>query len=103
MSARWVDAGALADFDAGRRALQVDGLHIGIFVVGAEAFALDDICTHGNARLSDGDIDGCMIECPLHAGLVDLRTGKAAGAPIIRDTRTYPTKVVDGRVLVELP
>lgn len=41
----------------------------------------DDTCTHGDASLSDGEIDGCEVECPFHAGAFNIVTGEPCGAP----------------------
>ena len=103
MSTVWLDVGTLADFSDDRFAYRNDSLHIGIFRVDGEIFAVDNLCTHGNALLTDGEFEDCFIECPLHAGLVDLRTGKAAGTPIIRDTRRYEVRLEDDRILLALP
>jgi naphthalene 1,2-dioxygenase system ferredoxin subunit len=90
-------------FGASRcRGMEVDGQHIGLFDVDGEIFALDDICTHGHAALSDGELYGHEIECPLHAGLFDVRTGKALCAPLTRDARCYAVKVASGDVFVKL-
>ncbi len=70
------------------------------FLVGGTPYAINNICTHGNACLTDGEIDGFLIECPLHAGLFDLRSGRACSAPAVRHTQTYPVKVEDGQVFV---
>jgi nitrite reductase/ring-hydroxylating ferredoxin subunit len=84
------------------RGVEVDGQRIGLFDVEGEIFALDDICTHGHAALSDGELYGHEIECPLHAGLFDVRTGKALCAPLTRDARCHAVKVANGDVLVKL-
>lgn len=75
---------------------------VGLFHVGDEIHALDDICTHGNALLSEGFLDGYEIECPLHAGLVDIRTGKGTTAPIVRDTRRHEVRIDGGNLYVRL-
>jgi 3-phenylpropionate/trans-cinnamate dioxygenase ferredoxin subunit len=46
-----------------------------------EVFAIEDICSHGQVALSEGEIDGCTLECWLHGSRFDLRTGKALGPP----------------------
>jgi nitrite reductase/ring-hydroxylating ferredoxin subunit len=68
-------------------------------------FALNDLCTHGHAFLSEGfcDVAEGVIECPLHGGLFDFRTGAPKGAPAEYDAPTYKVKVSDGRLLVEVP
>ncbi len=103
MSGNWVLAAQLDDFDDDRVAFKTEGFHIGLFRVDGAIYALDNICTHGNAMLTDGEFDGCLIECPLHAGLVDLRDGRACGTPITRDTRRYEVRVDGDAVYVELP
>ena len=61
------------------------------------------ICTHEHAHLSDGLVMGYEIECPKHNGIFDYRNGQAKRPPVCVDLKTYPTKVEDGRVLVEVP
>jgi 3-phenylpropionate/trans-cinnamate dioxygenase ferredoxin component len=68
-----------------------------------EVFAIDDTCTHQDASLSEGWLEDCMIECPLHAASFDLRTGKPTGPPAKRPVRTYPVLVEDGVVYVDAP
>ncbi|HEY5822296.1 MAG TPA: bifunctional 3-phenylpropionate/cinnamic acid dioxygenase ferredoxin subunit, partial [Propionibacteriaceae bacterium] len=68
-----------------------------------ELFAIDDTCTHQDASLSEGWLEDCMIECPLHAASFDLRTGKPTGPPAKRPVRTYPVLVEDGVVYVDAP
>jgi naphthalene 1,2-dioxygenase system ferredoxin subunit len=100
----WRLVGALdACFD-GKDCLGVtiDSVKVGLFRIDGEIHALDDICTHGNALLSDGFLDGHEIECPLHAGLVDVRTGKGTTAPITRDTRRHEVRIDDGKLYVRL-
>src|SRR4028118_1709856 len=54
---------------------------IAVFNVDGEFYAIDDTCTHQDASLADGWLDGCVVECPLHASCFDLRTGKVSGPP----------------------
>ncbi|MGF6439514.1 non-heme iron oxygenase ferredoxin subunit [Paraburkholderia youngii] len=80
----------------------IDAVKVGLFRVDGEIYALDDVCTHGNALLSEGFLDGHEIECPLHAGLVDVRTGKGTTAPIVRDTRRHEVRIDGGNLYVRL-
>jgi len=68
-----------------------DGLHV-----------TQALCSHGGADLCDGYFDGRTIECPLHQGVFDIRSGRALEAPATRPLRTYPCRVVDGMVQVVL-
>jgi nitrite reductase/ring-hydroxylating ferredoxin subunit len=63
----------------------------------------DNICTHEYALLTDGWLEGAEIECPLHAGRFDIRTGKGLCAPIDRCLAVFETEVRDGGVFVALP
>jgi naphthalene 1,2-dioxygenase system ferredoxin subunit len=82
--------------------IDINAKSIALYQVDGEIFATDNICTHGNARLCDGFLEGHEIECPLHQGKFDIRNGKALCAPLAEDIRTYPVKIEDGRVFVEL-
>ncbi|HEV3422878.1 MAG TPA: non-heme iron oxygenase ferredoxin subunit [Paraburkholderia sp.] len=83
-------------------AVQACGKELAIYAVDGQVFATDNICTHGHARLCDGFLEGHEIECPLHQGRFDIRNGKAMCEPLTDDIRTYPVKVEDGSVFVEI-
>ncbi|MEU7282920.1 bifunctional 3-phenylpropionate/cinnamic acid dioxygenase ferredoxin subunit [Streptomyces sp. NPDC045431] len=65
-----------------------------------ELYAIDDTCTHQDASLSDGWLEGCLVECPLHAAAFDLRTGRPTCLPARRPVRTHRVVVADGVVHV---
>ncbi|WPB57164.1 non-heme iron oxygenase ferredoxin subunit [Xylophilus sp. GOD-11R] len=74
---------------------------IAIYNLDGTFYATHDICTHAHAHLSDGYIDGDCIECPLHAGVFHIPTGKAMSGPVQRSIRIYPCRVEGETVLVE--
>jgi anthranilate 1,2-dioxygenase ferredoxin subunit len=63
-------------------------------------FALHDLCTHGAARLSDGYVENGGIECPLHQGVFELKTGAPLAGPVVEGVRTFKTRCVSGRIEV---
>jgi nitrite reductase/ring-hydroxylating ferredoxin subunit len=69
---------------------------------GGKFYALDDVCTHQFARLSEGYVEDGCIECPLHQGRFDLATGAATAAPASEPVRVYPVKTENGKVYVEV-
>lgn len=74
-------------------------------VNGGDAYyAVDDLCTHGMAYLSDGfcDLEEGVLECPLHGGLFSYRDGRAQGAPVEKPVKSYPIEIADGMVRVRL-
>ncbi|GGX04257.1 ferredoxin [Pigmentiphaga litoralis] len=101
---QWLDVAARDDIpDDDVIGVDLGGKSLALYRVDGEVYATDNICTHGHARLCDGFLEGHEIECPLHQGRFDIRTGKAMCAPLTEDVKIYPIKVEDGRVLVELP
>jgi nitrite reductase/ring-hydroxylating ferredoxin subunit len=66
-------------------------------------YATQDECTHGQASLAEGYVDGDKIECPFHQGLFHIPSGKAVGAPCTVDLRTYEVKEESGEVLLKDP
>jgi nitrite reductase/ring-hydroxylating ferredoxin subunit len=67
-----------------------------------EFYALYDCCTHEEASLSDGEIVGDEIECPLHGGAFEIRTGMPAGFPVVVPAQMYPVRVVGDEVQISL-
>jgi nitrite reductase/ring-hydroxylating ferredoxin subunit len=67
-----------------------------------EFFALNDCCTHEDASLSDGEIIGDEIECPLHGGAFEIRTGKPASFPVVVPAKTYQIRVEGDEIQIGL-
>ena len=67
-----------------------------------EWHAISDVCSHGQVALSDGDVEGCTIECWLHGSTFDLRTGQPLALPATRPVPVYPLTVDGDRVLVDV-
>jgi 3-phenylpropionate/trans-cinnamate dioxygenase ferredoxin subunit len=65
-------------------------------------YATDGLCTHEQAHLADGLVIDDIIECPKHNGRFDFRTGEAKRAPACVDLETYPVKVENGKVLIDI-
>ncbi len=61
-------------------------------------FAIDDTCTHQNASLADGWLEGSLVGCPLHASMFDLRTGEPDCPPATRPLRTHQVSITDDDV-----
>ena len=80
--------------------VSLDGREIAVFDTVDGIFVSHARCTHGAANLCDGYFDGRHIECPLHQGLFDARTGEAKSAPATRPLRMIDSRVVDGTVQV---
>jgi naphthalene 1,2-dioxygenase system ferredoxin subunit len=101
--AQWVDVLAADDLPADDViGVEIPGYDIAIYSVGDQVYATENICTHGQARLSDGFLEGCEIECPLHQGKFDVRNGKPLCEPVTEALRRYAVKIEGGRLLVRI-
>lgn len=100
---QWIAVGERADVEQDSPlAAVVEGQAIGIFEVDGELHAIDDICPHAQANLTQGFADGCEIECPLHNAVFDVRTGVHLRGEPCSDLRLFPVRVVDERIEVQL-
>jgi 3-phenylpropionate/trans-cinnamate dioxygenase ferredoxin subunit len=95
--------GRLEDIPLGEAVRVQAEVPIAVFNVDGELYAIDDTCTHQDASLADGWLEGCAVECPLHAACFDLRTGMPSGPPARTPVRTYEVVVEDGLVHVLAP
>ena len=103
MSVNWIELAAVdAIPEDDVIGIDAGGKSFALYMVEGEVYATDNICTHGNARLCDGFLEGHEIECPLHQGKFDIRNGKAMCAPLTEDVKTYPVKIEGARVFVEV-
>ena len=77
---------------------EVNGQAIAVFNADGKFFAIDDTCTHAQASLSEGTLEGETVYCPWHGAQFDLQSGKPLCLPAVKGVRTYPTKV-EGEIL----
>lgn len=97
----WVRVADAADVpEDGTLPVVLAGEPVCLYKVAGRIYATHDTCTHGQASLADGFIEGGEIECPLHQGRFNIATGKAAGLPCTEDIRIYAVRVQDGAVLL---
>lgn len=82
-----------------------DGSLVEVALVRAEDgqyYAINDICSHGQVSLSEGEVEGTTLECWLHGSMFDLRTGAPTGLPATRPVATYPVTIEGDDVLVDI-
>ncbi|WP_421709156.1 non-heme iron oxygenase ferredoxin subunit [Algihabitans sp.] len=82
--------------------VEVEGTPIAIYNLDGEYFATHNVCTHAFALLSDGYVDDGKVECPLHQGIFDIRSGKAEEGPVDEDLKTFTVKVEGDELFVQL-
>lgn len=99
----WHDVAAFADLDPDfPLGVELGSEKIGLYVDGDAVFAMEDVCPHAYALLSQGFRENGVIECPLHAAQFDIRNGKCLNEIGGRDLRCFPTRVVNGRVTIQI-
>ncbi|SLN12983.1 non-heme iron oxygenase ferredoxin subunit [Oceanibacterium hippocampi] len=99
----WCKIGTKSDLSDGEvMGVEVEGVPLAVYNVDGEFFATHNICTHAFALLSDGYVEDGKIECPLHQGIFDIRTGKAESGPVEDDVRTFTVRIEGDDLLVEI-
>jgi 3-phenylpropionate/trans-cinnamate dioxygenase ferredoxin subunit len=94
---------ALAEIpEDGALAVEVGDEPVAIVRAEGEVFAIRDVCSHAEVPLSEGEVDGCTIECWLHGSRFDLRTGKPTGMPATEPVPVYPVKIEGDDVLIAI-
>ena len=88
--------------EKGFRCFKVDSFSIVICRFRDEYFAVENLCSHALATFDEGRMRGYRLMCPLHGATFDIRDGSVAGAPATRPIASYPVRVVDGQVEVDL-
>jgi nitrite reductase/ring-hydroxylating ferredoxin subunit len=82
--------------------VETGDLVLAVFNVEGEFYVTDDQCTHGPGCLSEGYIDGDVVECNFHNGQFSIRTGEVISPPPMVAVKTYPTVVEGGEVYIEV-
>src|ERR1700754_2397022 len=81
--------------------IEKNGLVLAVFNLEGEYFVTDDMCTHGPGSLSEGCIEGDIVECDFHNGAFNIRTGEVVAPPCMIPLKTYRTHVEDGVIVIE--
>jgi 3-phenylpropionate/trans-cinnamate dioxygenase ferredoxin component len=99
----WQDVGAADEVTEDTPlSTTVAGRSIGVYVLAGQYYALEDICPHAEAVLSQGFVEGEEIECPLHGARFHIPTGKCTKEPADRDLLRYEVKREGARLLVRV-
>ncbi|CAB3836792.1 Naphthalene 1,2-dioxygenase system, ferredoxin component [Achromobacter anxifer] len=99
----WKPVAMVSDISADTGTLRVvhEGEGVCLYNLEGDICATQDRCPHGNASLADGYLEDGTIECPLHQGVFDIRTGKPQCPPVKTDLRRYEVRVEAGTVYLK--
>jgi nitrite reductase/ring-hydroxylating ferredoxin subunit len=100
--AEWAAAGSAEGEDGEVRESRPNGVYVALARANGEWFALDDECTHEQCPLSDGELNGFALMCICHGSEFDVRSGAVLAGPATEPVMTFPVRVVDGRIEVEV-
>ena len=89
--------------DGERIFVEIGENYLVIFNISGRYYAIEDLCSHDDGPLGDGEVEGCEVACPRHGARFDLRTGKALTYPAVEDIPAYPIQIVDGKIQVGMP
>ena len=100
----WVRVAAVAALaDGAALPVKLGDTPIALYRLDGKIYALDDVCPHEFALLSQGFVEGGAIECPLHQACFDIATGRCLSGPTTVDLRTYAVRIDGGEVFVRVP
>jgi 3-phenylpropionate/trans-cinnamate dioxygenase ferredoxin subunit len=102
----WIDVCPVDELPPGTMKLVRQGLEgAGVYNCDGELSAIEDRCSHDDGPLCEGEWepDECVVVCPRHGATFDIRSGRPLTLPAFLPVATYPVRVEDGVVQVELP
>jgi 3-phenylpropionate/trans-cinnamate dioxygenase ferredoxin subunit len=100
----YLDIGPASELPAGERLFaEIEGKPIVVFNIAGELFSIEDVCSHDDGPVGEGDLDGYEITCPRHGAKFDVRSGKVTAMPANVDIAAYPVRVVDGMIQLGIP
>lgn len=99
----WQTLAGVDDIPVGKVGVfDVGSTRVALCNVDGAYYAIDDVCTHDGGSLDQGELDGCEIECPRHGARFDVRSGAVTQLPAFRPVQTFPVRVQDGLVQVDV-
>lgn len=83
--------------------VEINSRPIVVLNIAGQFYAIDDVCTHDEGPLGDGDVEGFEIVCPRHGAQFDVRSGQVTQMPAVVDISAYPVRVENGMILIGIP
>jgi 3-phenylpropionate/trans-cinnamate dioxygenase ferredoxin component len=80
--------------------VEIGSRWVAVFNIEGTYYAIEDVCTHDDGPLAEGEIDGCTIACPRHGAKFDITSGKVLSAPAFSDVASYAVRVEGNKIQV---
>jgi 3-phenylpropionate/trans-cinnamate dioxygenase ferredoxin subunit len=101
--AEWIDVCDEDELKPGeRKIITTDVAEIAVFNLDGEFYAIEDVCTHDGGELASGQCDGDQIICPRHGARFCIRNGKALTPPAYEDVETFPVRIDQGKIQIDI-
>ena len=98
----WIKIDQVENYSGPLQVYEYEGDPIAVFKLEDGYYAIDNICSHEHAFLSEGEIEDSEIECPLHGAIFDIKTGKNLTLPAVLPVKSYPVKVENGVIYLQV-
>jgi len=103
MESTSVKVGKVSEIGLGeRKIVEIDGTFIAIFNVGGTFYAIEDVCSHDDGPVAEGELDGFEIECPRHGARFDIRDGRVLRFPAIMPIRSFKVAAEGDDLVLDL-
>lgn len=99
---KWIKTISESEFDEPVKKVNYEGIQIALFRLEDGIYAINDVCSHERASLAEGVVEGGQVECPQHGARFDIKTGKNLSFPAVTPVDSYPVKIEDGYVFVQV-
>lgn len=86
-----------------KKPFEINGIKILMANINGVPYAVQRICSHAESDLAEGNLEGCVIECPLHGAMFDMRDGKVLSLPATQPLKSFPAKIENGIIMVDVP
>ncbi len=84
------------------KAIELDTHKIGVFLIDEQYFAIENVCPHAFALLTEGFVEANTVECPLHEAIFDIPSGILKSGPGCRNLSTYPVRIEGDQIQVDM-
>lgn len=86
-----------------KKRVTLNGLELMIVNVNGNVYATQKSCSHAESDLTEGNLEGCIIECPMHGAMFDITDGRVLSLPATSPLKVYPAKIENGIIMVDVP
>jgi 3-phenylpropionate/trans-cinnamate dioxygenase ferredoxin component len=101
--AEWKKVAEVGELEPGaKKQIDLEGVEVALFNVDGEYYAIEDVCTHDGAPLAHGRFRGEEVTCPRHGARFNVKTGAALCMPAFEPVETYPVKVEENGIFIEV-